>query len=283
MKHPDERLGLPLYVKTDADLPWPEHPAFYVLSRSGLFLCRNHPFFRSSVPARTWPSELAPHGASLELDYPRISREQMERIVGFFARVDELQSSEAAVLLVWDASAEALTVLVPPQTAGVIESRRGHRYPVDVRYEQPLDLPDHLTVVGDVHSHCDGPAYSSATDRHDETHRPGLHVVVGRLYREPPELHCEIVVDGTRFEVDPSEVIEGYEARKEAVPAAWMDRVGVELVGWSRNASGSHYVSPYTAQVSREEHGEGWSRYRRDPRPEDPAVVREPGYRGGWR
>lgn len=231
MKHPDERSTLPLYVKTDEHMPWPGDPVFYVLSRTGLFLCRNHRFFRSSVPARTWPAELASHPAYLTLRYPRMSRPQIERVVGFFARIADLYGSEAAVLLLWDDRARRLSLHVPPQTASVSRTWLGRRYPVDVRYEQPLDLPDHVTIVGDVHSHANEPAYASATDRSDESHKAGLHVVVGKLYREPPELHCEIVVDGTRFEVDPAEVIEGYDARCESVPKAWIDKVEVDVLG----------------------------------------------------
>jgi hypothetical protein len=77
-------------------------------------------------------------------------------------------------------------------------------------------------------------AYASTTDKADETHAAGLHVVVGRISEEPPDIHVEAVVDGTRFELDASRVIEGYCCRRTDVPVKWIDRVNVKeiLPGW---------------------------------------------------
>ena len=49
---------------------------------------------------------------------------------------------------------------------------------------------------------------------------------MGRINREPPDLHVELTVDGTRFNVrNVEEVIEGYEKRRpEEVPAEWLQR-----------------------------------------------------------
>src|SRR5262245_57397715 len=103
MKVLDSRLFTPIYVKGSADMPWPmEEKAFYLLTGSGLFLCRNHAFFRSCVPARDWPSELAPHKVAVELNYPKVSRRLFEPVVGFFDRVGHLFGAEAGVLLAWD-------------------------------------------------------------------------------------------------------------------------------------------------------------------------------------
>ena len=54
-------------------------------------------------------------------------------------------------------------------------------------------MPPNLTLFGDIHSHVDEPAYASGTDKWDERYRAGLHIVVGRLGQEPPELHIEAV------------------------------------------------------------------------------------------
>ena len=58
----------PVYLKVSEDMPWPKkEKVFYLLSRDGLFLCRNHEFFSSSVPAPKAPSELAGHERQLKL------------------------------------------------------------------------------------------------------------------------------------------------------------------------------------------------------------------------
>jgi len=45
----------PIYLKLDDAADWPPDRAFYLLSREGLFLCRNHEFFSSCVRADRWP------------------------------------------------------------------------------------------------------------------------------------------------------------------------------------------------------------------------------------
>jgi PRTRC genetic system protein A len=250
MKHPDPRLFTPIYVKSASDEQLPEdESAYYVLSSEGLFLCRNHAFFTSCVRTNGWPTELAPHTESVSLRYPRVPQKQLERIVGFFAHMGEAHGAEAAALFLWDAKDKRMRFQIPQQRATVSESWSGRCYPSDLHYDMPVNLPSHLTVVGDIHSHVDAPAYASTTDRLDEAHRPGIHLVVGKIYREPPELHCEFVVDGVRFEVLPSAVIEGYEKRNMRVRQDWIDRVEVEVLSssskdahsWNAGGNGGAY------------------------------------------
>ena len=115
----------------------------------------------------------------------------------------------------------------------------GYRSPIGVHYVPPADLPSDWVPFGDVHSHVDHAAYASSTDKADELHAAGLHVVIGRIRREPPEIHVEAVVDGTRFVLDPGTVIEGYERRRSDVPREWLERVQVtESAAWtSRSVS----------------------------------------------
>ena len=65
-------------------------------------------------------------------------------------------------------------------------------------------------------------------DKRDEEHRPGLHVVVGRI-RDRLEYHCEFVVDGMRFEVDPPSVLGTDHCPATDVPEEWIDQVEVEV------------------------------------------------------
>ena len=233
MKLEIPKLFTPFYAKLSDDMPWPEHEkAFYLLTRDGCFLCRNHPFFRSSVAAEKLPSELARHDAFLRLSYPRLAQRQFERVIGFFHLIGERHGAEAAALLVWNTKTRAVEVIVPPQTSIVSSSWSGRPYPIEVHYEvQPL--PPHLMLVGDIHSHVDGAAYASFTDRDDEAHRPGLHIVVGRISEEPPEFYVAAVVDGARFRVKSLfTVVQGYSRRRiREVPQAWIEQVKVTT--WS--------------------------------------------------
>lgn len=228
-----EELAVPVYLKTREEMPWPEDErAFYLLSQSGIFLCRNHPFFRSSVHAPNWPGELARHDRFLTLCLPRIPRRYVELAVGFFARVAQTWGGEAGVLLVWDERSRRIRYHVPPQRATVRASRAGRYTAVSLNYEIAAALEPGCTVIGDMHSHAEAAAYCSSVDRMDEVYRPGLHVVVGRIDREPPEFHCEFVVDGARFVVPNDEVLEGYARRRPGVPASWLSKVEVEIQPW---------------------------------------------------
>ena len=230
MKCPGDQLYTPVYLKTAEAMPWPqEEPVFHLLTRDGLFLCRNHTFFTSCVPTEAWPSELAAQTPFLRIRYPRLPRPLIERVVGFFDLIGERHASEAAVLLAWDRQAEAIVPIVPPQTGTVGTTSYGDAYPIDLEYEVP-PLPPHRMLIGDIHSHVDGAAYASYTDKADELHRPGLHVVVGRIQDEPPQFHCEVVADGVRFRVrDLDLVMEGYRyRRRHEVPREWLSQVSVQ-------------------------------------------------------
>jgi PRTRC genetic system protein A len=233
----------PVYLKTDRDMPWPKQDkVFYLLASDGLYICRNHEFFSSSVPASQGPAELAPHQKSLRIRYPKVPQALFEQVIGFFDHMAATHGAEAAVLLVWNRESRCVQVLVPEQRNTVSLSWRGYAHPVGLHYEIPTPLANHLALLGDIHSHADEAAYSSWTDRSDETHRPGLHIVVGRLYQEPPEIHVEATVDGHRFRVQSEYVIEGYQRRQKKVSPRWLDKVQVETLSNSRG-SGSYRTS----------------------------------------
>jgi hypothetical protein len=228
METRDDSLLIPVHLRTRGNDRWPKEPVFYILASSGLYLCRNHPFFQSCVPARHWPMDLGPQESFFRPSYPHIPRRTFESIVGFFSEVGDRHGSEAIVLLAWDRRARRIRVVVPRQLATVRQTYGGDVYPIGVEYTEP-SLPPHWAIIGDAHSHVDESAYASAIDRQDEAYRAGLHIVVGRLDREPPEILVEAVADGARFGLRWPEVIEGYARRQPRFPKAWLARVEIEV------------------------------------------------------
>lgn len=229
MKISDPSLLTPIYLKLAADMPWPERERmFYLLTQDGLFTCRNHPFFRSSVPSDGWPGELAAHKPFLDLSYPKVSQRLFETVIGFFAIVATRHDAEAAALFVWNRSINEVEVVVPEQRSFVSRSSYGRSWPIEVQYDLPT-LEPHQFLIGDIHSHVDGEAYASHMDKTDEAYRPGLHVVVGRIFDEPPQFHAEATVDGMRFRLEGlAMVTEGYDRRrKNEVPPEWLERVSI--------------------------------------------------------
>jgi len=226
-------LVTPILVKTGEENPWPEgERLFYLLARDGLYRCRQHEFFRSCVKAEGGPSELAEQEALFEARFPSIPRSLIERAVGFFTQIADLHGSEAAALLAWDRGENRVRLVVPHQTATMSGSRTGYRYPIGVHYDTPHDLPDDWVVFGDIHCHVNYAAYASHTDVQDELHSAGLHIVVGRIWNEPPEFHVEAVVDSKRFVLQLEAVSEGYQRRRLGVESRWIAQVDIEESKW---------------------------------------------------
>ena len=225
------RLLSSIYLKTDADGAVPRDEAcYYLLSRSGLFIGRNQALMRSLVPAPDWPRELGAQEPFLQLTYPLVPADLLADIVGFFWTVADRHGAEAAVLLGYDGS--TITPIVPDQTGTIGRGYRGRPYPIGLHYDIPVEL-NGLRIIGDFHSHVFEAAYASSVDMQDERHRPGLHVVAGRLDHDPPDWHIEYVVDGTRFSIDPDTVLDldGYNGRTVPTNPAWMDRLKVMSAG----------------------------------------------------
>lgn len=230
----------PVVLKQNEAIDWPEgERVFYLVGSNGLHLARNHEFFQSCVPATRGPSELAEQKPFLLPKFPVLPRELFERAVGFFDQVAERHGSEAALILVWDRQGECVRLLAPEQIATMSPPWGGTSTPIGVHYVPPTDLPKGWVPFGDIHSHVDYAAYSSGTDKQDELHSAGLHIVVGRISQEPPEVHVEAVVDGVRFKMAREQVIEGYRKRRADVPPEWMQTLQIEIKksSWEEGSS----------------------------------------------
>ncbi|HIQ23008.1 MAG TPA: hypothetical protein EYH34_17415 [Planctomycetes bacterium] len=167
---------------------------YYLVTRNGTFLCRNHAFFASDVRAPFGPGSLAPHAEQCWVCYPTLSRTALELVVGFFDRVYRLYGGEAITLLFWDLRRQRYKLWVPDQQPTVWESASGYRTPTNVTCQAPVPPPENHLLMGDIHSHADLDAYASHQDRLDEHYRDGVHVVVGRIDEEPPQFHLEVAV-----------------------------------------------------------------------------------------
>jgi hypothetical protein len=235
-----ENSGPPVYLKTEDNGEWPKEKLFYLLTGDGMFLCRNHQWFQSCVKSNSGPGGLAKQEEFCRLSYPDMPKALLEKAVGFFHHIYKKHHWESALILVWNRQAEAMELVCPEQKASCAA----------VQYDIPT-LPPHLAVIGDIHSHCNfSPKPSDGgqgTDTHDELHRPGIHIIVGGIEKEPPEFYCAAVVDGERFEVkDINDVIEDYRGRDDQFPQEWLAKVKEkkwEQGGGYYGGGGGHYGS----------------------------------------
>jgi len=221
-------MNIPFYLKTDDALPWSGNDVFHLMSRDGLFLCRENRFFRATTPARNWPEDLQGHAPSIKLRFPKIPRLLVEKAVGFFDRVGRKYGAEAMMLLTWGEEV-GYELVVPPQVTEVDVRPGLSPLPIKLDYEMPT-LPLGRLLIGDIHSHVNLPAYTSKMDQDDAEHSPGLHMVVGRLFApgEPPDFEIVVTVDGHSFCIEQHDtIIEGYKQRRLDVPVEWLEQVRV--------------------------------------------------------
>lgn len=251
--------SIPIYLKTSPGMNRPTDPEFYLVSRNGTFIGRNHPFFKSDVQVQRPPKSLAPHSSSCEIRYPKLGTAALEYIVGFFDLIYQTRGAESIVLLLWNQRRHRYRLCVPEQEATVWVSRSGIRSAVDVTYEVPVPLPSDHLLVADIHCHCDFGAYASFTDEKDEVYRDGVHAVIGRIDREPPEFHLEFAVDGSRFSCTFDQLFKGYRRRRRTIPQKWLDAHRVKL-SRAKSSTYTNYSSSSRPWHSNNRHyGSGWS------------------------
>lgn len=240
-------------VKRTENQPWLEDSMFYMLTSNGLMICRNHEFFKSCAPARCGPGELAEQKPFMTIRYPKLKVDIFEAVCGWFDRMSD-KYGEAACLIIYHDKTKTVDILVPDQ-----ECSWG-----SVEYKVPKLEPG-WRLIGDIHSHVDMAAYSSVTDTNDEKHRPGVHIVVGRISQVTPEFHIEVVVDGHRFKVpDLDMVIEGDFRGKATFPEYWMSKVTKKkwLTGlWKSDKAYGTSDSGYSGHGHGYYHGPGRDRF----------------------
>lgn len=184
----------PIYLKEDG-FKEPDDPIYYLVTRDGLFQVKRNLLFhaRTKVRGLNW---LMPEQESARLQLPPIPATVLAEIVAFFREVFRLHRAEAVVLLYFNQEDGRYELKIPKQqVAG------GH-----CRYEIGPTPPGWVRV-GTIHSHAAADAFHSELDDEDERHDDGLHMTVGNLDGDASVV-CSLVVDGRRFPLDPSDVLD---------------------------------------------------------------------------
>jgi len=111
----------------------------------------------------------------------------------FFKEVGNQYKSEAIVLLTYTEEA-GFNIAIPTQKVGAAT----------------LDYETNgcSNIVGTIHSHHTMSAFHSGTDTHDEMHFDGIHITLGRINDQLPDVSCSIMRNGTRFKMDFTDLID---------------------------------------------------------------------------
>ena len=170
-------------------MPLPNGAPHFVAARKGYYVDKNMFFGRVMVPVTEIPTlpDLPGTGAGvLWLNVPPFPIEMLGQAWSFFRWATEKRNSEAMLDITWDKE-HGYRFFVPPQTAtggGVKCVRNEEHYKAD--------------LIGTIHSHCNMGAYHSSTDTHDADSHDGLHMTMGRVSANQPEL--DIMVSANKVQ-----------------------------------------------------------------------------------
>jgi hypothetical protein len=162
-----------------------------------------------------------------EYSLPPIPRVMIDKLDEFFRLVDTQHGTESIVMLTFDpnfeGSSEGWGVLVPEQTNTSVHCK----YEADSIVDQK---PDHVLIVGTVHSHPKMAAYASGTDHADQADFDGIHITFGwqsAVNNGATQYHIELQMAGTAYTLKPEDVFESFTITKDADPevVAWTDKV----------------------------------------------------------
>ena len=194
------------------DLPKPDAAPYFVLTKRGPMVYKKMHYGYAMVPVRDVPIPDLPDNSKgyLWLDPPPFPRLLLNQAWSFFLWAWEERKSEAMVDITWDEE-HGYRLFVPPQTAsaGGVKCIRNEEH-----YKSAL--------VGTIHSHCNGGAYHSGTDTHDAESHDGLHMTMGRVSANKPELDIMVSANKVQWnKIKPEEALEEGDWKLIQHPVWW--------------------------------------------------------------
>lgn len=200
LKHP-KPFGIITLPENIGRLPMPESP-YFVLTGNGAMIFKRLHFGWTLTPTKTMatlPKLPEDTEAVLYANCPPVPGALIGMIWGFFRAVWNDIKSEAMVDLYYK-EGEGYRPFIPPQS-------------VSVGGVKALRFPEHIQegwdLVGTIHSHCNFGAYHSSTDTHDADAHDGIHFTMGHVDNNPPELALMFASGGSRWDIEPTSVIDG--------------------------------------------------------------------------
>ena len=157
---------------------------------------------------------------------PAIPRDIVDKLDEFFRLVDAQHGTESIVILTFDPNYEdsrGWGVLVPDQTNTSVHCK----YEADSIVDQK---PDHVMIVGSVHSHPGMAAYASGTDHADQADFDGIHITYGwqkSVNNGATQYHIEMQIGGSSWTLKPEDVFENFTLQKDPDPEVieWTSKV----------------------------------------------------------
>lgn len=229
-----------------------------ILARDGVYVERDTELFTCSVKGETSLPMLEPHKEAVRLKTPPLTAEFMAVGLGFLKKAYDSHGGEAALMLLYYPAEKRWEWYCPDQWVEGV--RKGEEVyaavGMEVHFEHPLDLPlthPGAVIFGDLHSHPTFSPFPSWTDKDDEKHKDGLHMIAGYItgkarerwidgewVKRPqvPEINADFVMNQGRIHLDEKKLITGEipsSSEWPEPPKAWMDKIEVKVPkkGWT--------------------------------------------------
>jgi hypothetical protein len=165
----------------------------YVVGRDGVYLKKRTALFEAIVKVDKIPT-LDEMKSEVMLIGARIPYSIIVEAARFFRAVFAKYQSEAMAFLVLEQNTWQI-IPVRQEVAGL-----------SVSYENSLHK-EGKRASGTIHSHCNMGASFSGIDDGDDQHADGIHITLGKIMEELPDIACSVVVNGNRFNVSPEFLI----------------------------------------------------------------------------
>jgi hypothetical protein len=158
---------------------------------------------------------------------PAIPRIIVDKLDEFFRLVEAQHGTESIVMLTFDpqfaGSSQGWGILVPDQQNTSVHCK----YDPDSVVDQK---PEHVMIVGSVHSHPNMAAYASGTDHADQADFDGLHITYGwqkSINNGATQYHIEMQIGGVIYTLKPEDVFEDILFTKDPDPEVieWSEKV----------------------------------------------------------
>lgn len=193
----------------------------FIIASNGIFIFNENPGYTIIKEAKKLPGKFDEVKIETSFAFPTISYEIYRKALAFCRSIFKQHKSEANVLLVLsrDRSIEKqeYRIIIPKQRVTG----------ASVKYEvnnSMLKKGEYL--AGSIHSHPDFGASQSSTDHADEIQFDGIHITLGHIMKQVPEIHQRLVLNNetySKMKVDLINIIPPADSYR--VPKKWTDQV----------------------------------------------------------
>jgi hypothetical protein len=173
---------------------------------------------------------------------PKIPVELADKLDEFFRLVHAQHGTESIVILTFDPTktdSSGWGVLVPEQTNTSVHCKYDADSIVEIK-------PDHVIIVGSVHSHPEMAAYASGTDHEDQADFDGIHITYGwqkSVNGGATQYHAEMQLSGTAYKLNIEDVFDVNTTIKDPDPEVveWTGKVKKALPPYQPSVTGAQH------------------------------------------